>query len=415
MKKILSLLLVAMMLLSVCSLSVAEEKKTLTFWVPQYQFSKSENAISDLDFWNEKFDAFEAENNCVVNVEILPWGDYNTTVYTGLLNKDGPDVVYVTDTYDLVSNSLLLPLDSRLTDVEKDNFIMWSNAAMDKDGNHYTIVMNGGSVLFFYNNDILAEAGVDVPDTWDEFIAACKTIKEKTGKQAFLQNWGAKTGTSALMTSFWPYYFQAGGSVLNAEGEVDINNAAGLATVEFIKKLYDEGVFDESITAETTAQDKFSAGELAFYCAGDTTAIKSATNGGVNFGYKFSLKGEAGYGTRAAGDAFAVAAQAAERGNEDLAVKALVSITSADVMDDWHERVYAFPSVTKDAKRVYNPDLDALYTEYADGMKIVPDFEGKPSFEKAVQSNIQLMFMGDLTPQEVLDETMSYYADQIKQ
>lgn len=202
MKKLLALVLAAMLLLSVCSAVVAEEKKTLTFWVPQYQFSKDENAISDADFWNEKFDAFEAENNCEVHVEILPWGDYNTTVYTGLLNNDGPDVVYVTDTYDLVSSSLLLGLDDKLTDEQKDNFIMWGNAAMDKDGNHYTIVMNGGAVLMFYNKDILAEADVDVPTTWDEFITACKTIKEKIGKQAFLQNWGANTGTSALMTSF---------------------------------------------------------------------------------------------------------------------------------------------------------------------------------------------------------------------
>ena len=415
MKKLLALVLAAMMLLSVCSVAAAEEKKTLTFWVPQYQFSKDEKAISDADFWNEKFDAFEAENNCEVHVEILPWGDYNTTVYTGLLNNDGPDVVYVTDTYDLVSNNLLLGLDDKLTDEQKNNFIMWDSAAKDKDGVHYTIVMNGGAVLMFYNKDILAEAGVEVPTTWDEFITACKTIKEKTGKQAFLQNWGATTGTSALMTSFWPYYFQAGGEVLNADGVVDINNEAGLATVNFIKQLYDEGIFDDSITAESTAADKFNAGELAFYAVGDNSGINSATKNGINFGYMFSLKGSAGYGTRMAGDAFAVASKSVERGNEDLAVKALVYITSAEVMDDWHERVYAFPSVTKDAKRVYNPDLDALYTEYLSGMKIVPDFEGKPSFEKAVQSNIQLMFMGDLTPEQVLEETMTYYADQIQQ
>lgn len=107
MKKILALALTALVLLSICSLSVADEKKTLTVWVPQYQFSKAEDAVSDADFWNGWFDAFEAENNCEVNVEILPWSDYNTTIYTGLLNNDGPDVVYVTDTYDLVSNGLL--------------------------------------------------------------------------------------------------------------------------------------------------------------------------------------------------------------------------------------------------------------------------------------------------------------------
>ena len=51
MKKLLALVLAAMLLLSVCSVAAAEEKKTLTFWVPQYQFSKDEKAISDADFW----------------------------------------------------------------------------------------------------------------------------------------------------------------------------------------------------------------------------------------------------------------------------------------------------------------------------------------------------------------------------
>ena len=149
MKKILALALTALVLLSICSLSVADEKKTLTVWVPQYQFSKAEDAVSDADFWNGWFDAFEAENNCEVNVEILPWSDYNTTIYTGLLNNDGPDVVYVTDTYDLVSNGLLLKLDDKLTQEQKDNFLKWEDGAKDKDGNHYSIAFPGGPVLLF--------------------------------------------------------------------------------------------------------------------------------------------------------------------------------------------------------------------------------------------------------------------------
>lgn len=64
--------------------------------------------------------------------------DYNTTIYTGLLNNDGPDVVYVTDTYDLVSNGLLLKLDDKLTQEQKDNFLKWEDGAKDKDGNHYS-------------------------------------------------------------------------------------------------------------------------------------------------------------------------------------------------------------------------------------------------------------------------------------
>ena len=323
--------------------------------------------------------------------------------------------MYVTDTYDLVTNNLLLGLEPYLTEEEIDNYLLWENAPLNDNGEHCTVPMNDGAVLMFYNKDILAEAGVEVPATWDEFIACCKTITEKTDKQAFLQNWGATTGTSALMTSFWPYYFQAGGEMLDENGEIAINNEAGLAAVEFINSLYTEGIFDESITAETAAQDKFAEGSLAFYAVGDSTGINNATKAGINFGYMLSLQGPAGYGTRTACDSFAVSAKTLERGNVELAVEALKLVCSGKVMDAFHQSIYALPRFTKDSEYIHNADLDALYSEHLDALKIVREFEGKPSFEKALQSNIQLMFMGDLTPQEVLDETMSYYEDQIKQ
>lgn len=392
---------------------LAQGGKSLTIWIPQYQFG---DGIPDIDFWNQQFEDFRKENDCEVNIEILPWGDYNTTIYTGLLNNDGPDVVYVTDFYDLVKNDLLLGLDSFMTEEEIDNYLLWELAPKNEEGERCTIPMNDGAVLMFYNKDILEEAGIEeLPVTWDEFIDACVTIKEKTDKIPFLQNWGATTGTSALMTSFWPYYFQAGGEVVDENGEVAINNEAGLKTLEFLYSFYEKGIFDDTITSETAMQDRFTENVLAFMAVGDSTGINSAKKNNINFGYFFSLKGPAGYGSRTATDSFAVAKKAEERGNAELAVKALKLIVSGKVMDAFHENLYSLPRFTKDSKYVKDAELDAMYTEYNDKMKIVSEFEGKPSFEKELQSNIQLMFMGDLSPQEVLDETFAYYEDQIKQ
>jgi multiple sugar transport system substrate-binding protein len=412
MKKLLTTLLVIAMLLGTVSV-LAQGGKSLTVWIPQYQFG---DGIPDIDFWNQQFEDFRKENDCEVNIEILPWGDYNTTIYTGLLNNDGPDVVYVTDFYDLVKNDLLLGLDSFMTEEEIDNYLLWELAPKNEEGERCTIPMNDGAVLMFYNKDILEEAGIEeLPVTWDEFIDACVTIKEKTDKIPFLQNWGATTGTSALMTSFWPYYFQAGGEVVDENGEVAINNEAGLKTLEFLYSFYEKGIFDDTITSETAMQDRFTENVLAFMAVGDSTGINSAKKNNINFGYFFSLKGPAGYGSRTATDSFAVAKKAEERGNAELAVKALKLIVSGKVMDAFHENLYSLPRFTKDSKYVKDAELDAMYTEYNDKMKIVSEFEGKPSFEKELQSNIQLMFMGDLSPQEVLDETFAYYEDQIKQ
>ena len=415
MKRIISILLATALLLSCVSLAAAEEKKSLTVWIPQYQFSKAEDAISDQDFWDGVFDAFEEENNCEVKVEILSWSDYNTTIYTGLLNEDGPDVVYVTDNYDLVKADLLLGLDDYLTEAEKDNYLLWSIGPVNAEGKHVIAPMDDGAAMGFVNKDILAEAGIDTfPEAWDDFLAACKTIQEKTGKQAFLQNWGAGTGTSALMLAFWPYYFQAGGVMLDENGEISINNEAGLKTLEFIKSFADEGIFDETIVSEGESVDKFANNEVAFIVA-DLNKGNSFTSSGVNWEYFFSLKGPAGYGARTATDSFGVSKKTLDRGNDELAVKALVLITSGKVMDEFHSRIFYLPPFTKDASYSENEAYTNLVAAHADDVYVVSEFEGKASFEKELQANIQMMFMGDLTPQEVLDNTMSYYFEQIKQ
>ena len=357
MKRFVALLLTCALLISCMSIALADEKKTLTVWIPQYQFG---DGISDQDFWDGVFDPFEEENNCEVKVEILSWSDYNTTIYTGLLNNDGPDVVYVTDNYDLVKAGLLLGLDSYLTDEQKDNYLLWSTGPVDANGEHVIVPMDDGVAIGYYNTDILAEAGIEAfPEDWDAFVEACKTIQEKTGKQAFLQNWGATTGTSALMLAFWPYYFQAGGAMLDENGEIAINNEAGLKVLEFLKSFADEGIFDETIVSEGESIDKFANGELAFVVA-DLNKGKSFTNNGVNWEYFFSLKGPAGYGARTATDSFAIAAKAKERGNEELAAKALVLITSGEVMDRFHSEVFYLPPFTKDATFVKDEDRKSV-------------------------------------------------------
>ena len=415
MKKLFTMLLVCALLITSMSFAAAEGKTSLTVWIPQYQFSKDENAISDQDFWDGVFDAFEAENDCEVNVVILSWSDYNTTIYTGLLNNDGPDVVYVTDNYDLVQADLLLGLDSYLTAEQIDNYVLWDIAPENAKGEKVIVPMDDGVAIGYYNTDILAEAGIDAfPEDWDAFVEACKTIKETTGKQGFLQNWGASTGTSALMLGFWPYYFQAGGVMLDANGEIDINNDAGVKTLEFLKSFADEGIFDETIVSEGEAIDKFANGELAFVVA-DLNKGSSFSNNGVNWAYFFSLKGPVGYGARTATDSFAVASKAVERGTDELAVKALAYITSGAVMDDFHSTIFYLPPFTKDATYVKDEALYALTSAHADSIYVVSEFEGKASFEDALLANIQAMLLGELEPQEVIDETMTYYQEQIKQ
>lgn len=140
----------------------------LTVWLPVYQFG---DGISDEDFWNEKFDAFEAENNCTIKVEIQGWTDYATNIYTGLLSAEGPDVVYVTEYYDIITSELIVPLDAYLTEEDYDLYLYLTQGAYNSNGELCTFpMMPGNPCVMYFNMDMLEAAGVtELPTTWDEF------------------------------------------------------------------------------------------------------------------------------------------------------------------------------------------------------------------------------------------------------
>ena len=407
MKRTLSVLLAIVLLLSCASIAVADDKPTITVWMPVYQFGTGPD---DLTFWNEHLADFAAANNCNIVVEIKPWTDYYTVAYTAMAGSDGPDVVYG-PTFDFVNNGLCLALDDYFTDAEKANQLYWTSG-IAMDGKMYTTpMMVGNAVTTFFNMDILNAAGIsEMPTTWDDFIAMCKTIQAANleGVRPFLLNLGASTGSSALLTAFWPFYLSAGGQILDENGYPAINNEAGLKTLEFLKTLMDEGIFDESIVAENGAVGLFEEGKLAVVMNG-TGKYKSF--GDYKWDYKLALTGPGGAYTTVAAEGLCVNAKTK---NPELAVGVLKEMLSAKSMDDFFTQVYSMAKINADST-YEDPVFNDLYSNQADHLVASAEFEGKGSFENTLLSNIQLMLMGEMTPQEVLDETMAYYNEQIRQ
>jgi ABC-type glycerol-3-phosphate transport system substrate-binding protein len=49
------------------------------------------------------------------------------------------------------------------------------------DGKQYALPWFGAVYMLYYRTDLLQSAGVAVPKTWDEYVSAAKTLKQKTG------------------------------------------------------------------------------------------------------------------------------------------------------------------------------------------------------------------------------------------
>ena len=383
-----------------------EGGKTIKVWIPPY--AKSDAELTDQMFWDQQFDAFEKEHDCTVQVEILPWDGYKQKVTTGLISNEGPDVVYIDTPYDLVETGAFEPLDSYFSAEETEQYLYWDLGQIM--GKQYIAPMLVGNASVMYcNMDILKKAGFDrPPETWDELIEYSLAIQEKVPDvQPFLQNWGG-SGKGVLMVSWLPYYWQTGESFLDAEGKPSINNAGGLKTVEFLKSLMDKGIFDETITATENPKDLFQEGKVAMY-VGDTGSAKKNTEAGINWSVIPALKGPSGIqATWIAADSLAIASNSK---NKELAAAALKYMLSAPVMDAFHEKMYAMCPITKDAKFYDDERFQAMYVDQAEIFHNWPAFANSDAFYDYLLKNMQAMYMGQLTPQQVLEDTMKQYEE----
>ena len=138
------------------------------------------------DWWVEYAAAFEKEHpNVTVEVENIAFADY-VSAWTargaggsGRTSVDTPLPAPTVPAW--AAGGLLRPVDDRIagTDIEK----LWpeSQSVFQWDGSTYGVLLVNYPFLLFYNEEILADAGIEVPTTAEELTAAIDKLT--TGDQ----------------------------------------------------------------------------------------------------------------------------------------------------------------------------------------------------------------------------------------
>ncbi|HEV2250045.1 MAG TPA: ABC transporter substrate-binding protein [Candidatus Limnocylindria bacterium] len=111
--------------------------------------------------------------------------------------------------------------------------------------------------LLYYDPDILQQAGVAVPKTWDEFKQALLAVKSKTSATPLA--W-----TPDVYTFFLPYLWSQGGDVLSPDySKAAFNTPQGLAALQYQADLV---LTDKTgqVTQGFEWQNPFAQGKVAF-------------------------------------------------------------------------------------------------------------------------------------------------------
>lgn len=383
------------------------ETAKLTFWMPP--FAGSDGELTDEEFWNEKLDAFEAENNCEVKLEIIPWDNYEEKYLTGSTSNDGPDVgyMYMEMFYDYIDNGTLADIDSYFTDEEKENYVYYDLGNL-MGGQYALPIVVGNPRVLVANMDVLNEAGItSVPSNLEEFEAACKAVKEKTDVAPFIQDWG-NPHYGSLNEIYWPFFWSDGGQIVDEEGNLTIDSAEGLEATEYIKGLLDKGYLPESCTSNDDTIQTFKNGEAAMMFCATSNILKVDT---VNWDFAPTFTGTKDAKTFVAADSLVMFNKCE---NKELAAKLMKYATSKEVMSEFHSKLSDQPPITKDDEYTGDERFTTLFTENGDSFSTLPVFKGAASMYDTLFKNLQSMMLGEMEPQDVLTETTTYYNDNLK-
>ena len=240
---VIAMLLVLGVSLSSCLRTGKQDTGTITLAI---------NSGVEGDALKQAANDYEAQTGVRINVAEFP--------YANLFEKELIDLNARTGAYDLImlddpwfpkfaSLNVLTDLGQLLqrrgkTDPEND--FLESSMALCRHpyqtGALYALPYVGNSQLFFYRKDLFQKHNLKEPTTWDDVLAASKTISEQetTGAPGGGKVYGyvmrAAQGNAAV-ADFMPIFWAFGGEMFDSSGQPTVNSPEGIAALKFMIEL----------------------------------------------------------------------------------------------------------------------------------------------------------------------------------
>lgn len=106
----------------------------------------------------------------------------------------------------------------------------------------YGIPTEYHSQYLYYRSDLLEEAGLDVPQTWDEYYELLVAMTNAPDQYGGVIRAGGGGGNISVHFEFANFFLGFGGEWLDDEGRPAMNSPEGVAALEYFVSIYDEGL-----------------------------------------------------------------------------------------------------------------------------------------------------------------------------
>ena len=387
----------------------SQEKISLLYWDTYDEANADMAAIVE-----EIIAQYEADHpNVEITREVYNFDDLKPLVNTALASGTGPDILlYGTGAGfmgPLVDANLLLPLDDYVDQYGwRDRIYPWTWESTTFNGHVYAIGHELEMIGVYYNKSIFADLGLEVPTTYDEFLAVCEAVKAAGYiPLAFANQPG------------WPAYhlFSSFTNVLEGKQGMDellagtrpwtdepVVQAIQMAFVDLNKAGY--FIPSPNAIGYTEGNELFYAGQAAMHHTGMWLYGDIVANSDFEVGF-FALPAIGDHPSLPPGGMGSGVMISAATEHPDEAAAFLDLFFSEQFAQSWIEDGYAIPPVNVDPAQF---DLDPLFLSFAETIRQASIGEGglgynidvytPLEFNNVMNEGFQAVLNGDRTPAE---------------
>lgn len=217
MKKFLTILIALTLGLTLLVPALAEQTTELTFL-------RIGNDEAERAYWQWTIEAFQKENpGIVIQYDEAAIGEpMETKLNTLFASGSGPDLIGhgILSVAQRVSLGHYQPVDAYFDTWEgKDDIMPAVLANGTYEGKVYGLAYSVTPYVFAYRIDLLEEAGIAVPTTWDELAVAARALTEKDDAGAVTFSGFCFPQTGGNLVELDVFVYGNGGSYLSADSE----------------------------------------------------------------------------------------------------------------------------------------------------------------------------------------------------
>lgn len=248
--------------------NVDGEVVTINFW-----HHYSEQSAENETLMNVLIPEFESENPGIkVNAVSHEWADLHDKILISSKSETLPDVARLDSAWipEFEKMGILVPLNQEMSDFSSVSSTLLESAMSTAQigDDSYGLALNTNTKILFYNVEAFEEAGLEVPQTMDEFV---EDIKKLSGKNADGQQVWGYDEPALSGWNLCPFIWSFGGEITNPEQTKAtgyLNSKETVAAIQTLADLYNAGCITGWNSGDIPMTDGFGTGRYAMILEG---------------------------------------------------------------------------------------------------------------------------------------------------